>query len=63
MSWDDITLGAVVVAVVGLLLWLLPRVARGGWGPTGCASTPGPSGREAEARSGADNPEEHAGSW
>ena len=30
MSWDDITLGAVVVAVVGLLLWLLPRVARGG---------------------------------
>jgi len=30
MSWDDITTGAVVVVVVGLLLWLLPRVGKGG---------------------------------
>ena len=30
MFWDAILTGAVVVAVVGLLIWLLPRLGKGG---------------------------------
>jgi hypothetical protein len=30
MFWDNMLTGAVVVAVVGLLLWLLPRLGKGG---------------------------------
>lgn len=30
MPWQELGTGAVVVAVLGLLLWLLPRLGRGG---------------------------------
>ncbi len=30
MFWDEILTGAVVVAAVGLLIWLLPRLGKGG---------------------------------
>ena len=30
MFWEDLLTGAVVVVGVGLLLWLLPRLGKGG---------------------------------
>ena len=30
MPWEEILIGAIIGAAVGLLIWLLPRLGKGG---------------------------------